>query len=375
MPRRSSTTSANGDVLSQRALNRALLERQMLLERQKMPVEEALGHLVGLQAQAPIPPYYGLWSRLEGFQPDDLAQLLYDRRAVRAWMMRGTIHLVTARDCLKLSPLVRPVLERLLFNNPARRVIADMDIDALVAAGRRMLEEKPRTAAELRALLHERFPDRDPAALASSVLFLTSLVQTPPRGIWGAGGQPTVTTVESWLGQPLEPNPSVEDFVMRYLAAFGPATVLDVQSWSGLTRLGEVVEQLRPRLRTFRDEKGKELFDLPDAPLPNPDTPAPVRFVAEFDNLVLGHADRSRIVPEEHRKRIVSLNGMVPGTILIDGFVRGAWKIAKKRKTATLRIGPYEAIAKPDRTALEEEGSRLLAFAAPDATHEVQFTD
>ena len=374
MAPRSSTKQGSGDVLPRRALNRALLERQMLLERQKLPVEDALERLVGLQAQAPTPPYFGLWSRIEGFQPGDLAELLTSRRVVRTWLMRGTIHVVTARDCLQFSPLVRPVLDRLLYNNPARRDVADIDLAEVVAVGRSLLEEKPRTAAELRELLHERWPERDAAALASSLLFLTPLVQVPPRGIWGKGGKPAVTTIESWLGQPLAPNPSKDDLVLRYLAAFGPASIQDVQSWSGLTRLGEVVERLRPRLRTFRDESGKELFDLPDAPRPDPETPVPVRFVAEFDNLILSHADRSRIVPEDHRKRIVTLNGMVPGTVLVDGFVCGTWKVAKKRGTATLLIQPYAPIAKKDRAEIEEEGTRLLAFAAPDATHDIQFS-
>jgi hypothetical protein len=287
--------------------------------------------------------------------------------------MRGTIHLVTARDCLQISPLLRPVLDRLLFNNPARRDVEGMDLDELITAGRSLLEEKPRTAAELRDLLHERWPERDAGALASSLLFLTPLVQTPPRGIWGVGGKPTVTTIESWLGQPLEPNPSKEDLVMRYLAAFGPATVNDLQSWSGLTRLGEVVERLRPRLRIFRDESGKELFDLPNAPRPDPETPIPVRFVAEFDNLILSHADRSRVVPEAARRLIVTKNGMVPGTVLVDGFVQGSWKITKSRNTATLTINPYAPIANQDRAALEEEGARLLTFAAPDGAHDMQF--
>jgi hypothetical protein len=255
---KSTTNTTSAEVLSRRALNRALLERQMLTRRHEVSVEDVLERLVGLQAQAPTPPYFGLWSRLEGFQPDDLAELLNNRRVVRTWLMRGTIHLVTARDCLQLSPLVRPVLDRLLYVNPARRDVEGMDLDELVAVGRSLIEEKPRTAAELRELLHERWPERDPTALASSMLFLTPLVQTPPRGIWGKGGKPTMTTIESWLGQPLEPNPSKEDLVMRYLAAFGPASVQDVQSWSGLTRLGEVVERLRPRLCTFwgRERQG-----------------------------------------------------------------------------------------------------------------------
>src|SRR5919199_794697 len=330
----------NDRVLTLRELNRATLERQMLLRRRQLPAAEAIEHLVGMQAQAPDPPYVGLWTRLEGFHPHELARLILDRRAVRIALMRNTVHLVSARDCLKLRPLVQPVLDRGVYANRTHRAgIEGVDVQALAAAGRALIEERSRTAKELGELLQERWPDRDPASLARAIRHLVPLVQVPPRGVWGKSGQAAHTTAESWLGRPLDPNPSLDEMVLRYLGAFGPATVKDVQTWSGLTRLREVTEQLRPRLRTFRDEQGKELFDLPDAPRPDPDTPAPPRFLPEFDNLILSHADRTRIIANDYRKAIASKNGMVPATVLVGGFVRGTWKIERTRGKATLVIG------------------------------------
>ena len=352
-------------VLPLRALNRALLERQMLLRRRTLPAIEAIEHLVGMQAQAPNPPYVGLWTRLEGFHPDELARLITDRRAVRIALMRNTIHLVTARDCLALRPLMQPVFDRGLHANRAHRAgIEGVDIEALVAAGRALLEERPRTAKELGGLLQEHWPDRDPASLARAIRHLVPLVQVPPRGVWGKSGPAAHTTAEAWLGRPLDPDPSLDEMVVRYLGAFGPATVKDIQTWSGLTRLGEVTERLRPRLVTFRDEQGKELFDLPDAPRPDPDTPSPPRFLPEFDNLILSHADRTRVISDDYRRVIASRNGMVPATVLVDGFVRGTWKTERTRGKVTLVIEPFEPLPKMDRDALAAEGERLIGFLA-----------
>lgn len=369
----------SGETLGRRALNRATLARQMLLRRREMSTIEAIEHLVGMQAQAPNPPYVGLWTRLAGFHTEELARLIEDRRAVRIALMRNTVHLVSARDCLTLRPLVQPILDRGLYSTRANRAgIEGMDIGALTAAGRALLEERPRTAKELGGLLQERWPERDPAILARAIRHLLPLVQTPPRGVWGKSGQTTHTTAESWLDRPLEPDPPPDDMILRYLGAFGPASVKDVQTWSGLTRLGGVMERLRPRLAVFRDERGKELFDLPDAPRPDPDTPAPTRFLPEFDNLILSHADRSRVIADEYRKLLASKNGMVPATVLVDGFVRGTWKTRRTRAKTTLEIEPFEPLAKVDRDALAEEGERLLRFVSePEGaeTFEVRFSE
>jgi hypothetical protein len=351
------------EVLDRRDLNRALLERQLLLRPHQASALEAMEHLVGLQAQAPGPPYVGLWTRLADFRPSELSRMILDRLAVRVALMRNTVHLVTAEDCLKLRPLVQPIIGRNLYTGNAQRAaVEEIDAAELVAAGRALLEERPLTARELGGLLRERWPDQDPAALARAIRGLVPLVQVPPRGVWGEKGPAAHTTVEAWLGQQLDSDPSPDQLVMRYLGAFGPASVKDAQTWSGLSRLREVFERLRPRLRTFRDQGGTELFDLPQAPRPDPETPAPGRFVAAFDNLILSHADRTRVIATEHRKAIASKNGMVPATFLVDGFVSGTWKVTRDRRETTLRIEPFEPLTRHNREALAEEGGRLLHF-------------
>ena len=365
--------SPSPNVLTIRELNRATLARQLLLERAALPAADAIERLVGMQAQVPMDPYIGLWTRLKGFDPVELSDLLTSRNAVRASLMRATIHLVTARDMCTLRPLMEAVIQRMFWTgSPFGRAIKGVDTEALVAMVRVLIEERPRTRAELRPLLAERWPDHDSDAL-SAIGYLLPVVQVPPRGVWGQSGQATWTTAESWLDRPLDPEPSIDDLVMRYLAGYGPAAVMDIQAWCGLTKLKEVVERLRPGLREYRDESGRELFDVPDAPLPDADVPAPVRFLPEYDNSLLGYKDRTRMIGTEARRRLDSDILGNFSTFLVDGFVAGRWKLAHERGAARITIEPVVRLSASDRAGLIDEGSRLAAFLVPDAdTHDVR---
>lgn len=373
MPR---NPASNLPTLSLRALSRATLARQSLLERSDATPLAMIHHLVGMQAQAPFAPYFGLWSRLEGFIPDALSTLLLDRSIVRIVVMRGTVHLVTAEDACILRSLTQPIMDRAVATNTTYRAgIEGIDLDELASCGRALVEDQSRTMMQLRPILAERWPDHDPASLAHAVYYLLPLVQIPPRGVWGRSGQPVCTTLEAWTGSSLHPAPSIEDIVLRYLAAFGPASVRDAQIWSGLTRLGEVFNRLRPQLMSFVNEDGVELFDLPDAPRPDEETPSPVRILAPFDNILLSHKDRRRVLPEQFRKLVFTINGLVKSAVLVDGFVIGFASIARARSTATLTMELFEPVSNQDREEIAAEGERLLTFAEPDAKcHELVFT-
>ena len=354
-------------VLSQRALNRSLLERQHLLQRRRASALSEIEHLVAMQAQVPNSPYVGLWTRLEEFQPAELARLIMEKRAVRLGIMRNTLHLLSARDALALRPLFNRVLERVLQSSPFGSQLQGSELRLVVAEGTRLLRQQPRTLAQLGSLLQQRWPGRGPTALGYAIRHLVPLVQVPPRGIWGKTAQPTWTTLEHWLDRPVERKPDLDALVLRYLAAFGPASVADMAAWSGLTALRPTFERLRPDLRIYQDERGRELFDLPDAPHPDPKTPAPPRFLPEYDNIVLGHQDRTRVIAFEHRHVILY------GMFLLDGVLAGTWSMARAKKGARLTVSSFKPLKKPDRAGLAEEGERLLSFAAPGSGHGVDF--
>jgi hypothetical protein len=359
---------SSADVLSPRALNRALMARQGLLERSATPVAEMVERLVGMQAQVPSNPYVALWSRLHDFDPGELSGLIAGRAAVRAGAMRATIHLLTARDCLAIQPITGDVLER-TFRSGFGKVTEGVDVDAIAAAGRELLAVEPRTRADLARLLAPRWPDVEPETLGLTVTFKTPLVQVPPRGLWGETSQARWALTEQWLGAPLDGGATVDALVLRYLAAFGPATVADVRTWSRLTGLRAVVERLRPQLRTFRDERGRELFDVEDAPLPDPDTPVPVRFLPEYDNVLLSHEDRSRVLAGLG-PRLPVPTGRWIGTLLVDGFFRAYWQLTEEDGAATLtidRFTPAADDAPGTATDVEAGGERLLALLAPSA--------
>lgn len=356
--------AGNMDVLTDRALNRATLARQLLLERVRRPAVEVIEHLVGMQAQAPLASYVGLWTRVEAFETRTLADLMLDRTVVRASLMRWTIHLVSAADYLQLRPWLQDTLSSRFHSTPFARDCVGIDLGLLLETGRTMVEEKPLTRAQLARLLAERWPDRVAMSLAYAVTSLQPMVQVTPRGVWGSTGPAAWTTAQAWLGRPLGSPARDEDLFVRYLGAFGPASVMDCQKWSGRTRLTAVADRLRHQLRTFRDERGVELFDLVDAPRPGPEVPAPVRFLPEFDNVLLSHADRSRVLPARIEVPMPPGNGATFGTVLVDGFCRATWKTEQKGSGATMAITPFGPLTRAERDDAEQEGLELLAFTA-----------
>ncbi|CAM5443283.1 Winged helix DNA-binding domain-containing protein [Streptomyces sp. KS_5] len=353
-------------VLSTRALNRATLDRQLLLRRSPMSAMAAVEHLVGLQAQEVKPPYYALAARLDGFTPEDLSGRLADRSAVRMVTMRSTIHLHSAEDSLALRPLVQPARDREI--NYFRKGLVGVDLDRLAVLSRELVEAEPRTMKQLREALGAEWPDADPQSLAVAARCKLPLVQVTPRGLWGRGAQVSLTTVEHWLGRPAEPAASADATVLRYLAAFGPASVKDMQTWSGLTRMRPAFERLRPELLVFRDENGVELFDLPDAPRPDEDTPAPPRFLPEFDNLLLSHSDRTRVVPPANRGRTWQVN-TVYCPFLVDGFLAGVWRILDD----ALVIEPFDDLTEAQRGEVTEEAARMLQVMHPQEPYDIRF--
>lgn len=359
------------ETLSRRALTRATLERQLLLRRVKMSAYDAVAHLAGLQAQAPFPPYYALWSRLHGFQPTELASLLESRQVVRIALMRGTVHLVTAADALAWRPVVQVLYDRDLKTNTLHaRELASLDHAEVASAARDLLADAPLSGTALGAELAKKWPGSAKASLTHLARGRLPLVQVPPRGVWGKAGQTTYACLDAWVDSPLAP-PSPSSLIKRYLRAFGPASVADVQAWAGITRLGEVAASMD--LRHYRDPDGRELLDLPELTIPDEDVPAPPRLLGPFDQMILSYADRTRIVSDEYRKRVITQNGLVKGTLLVGGQVRGLWEITTSRKAAVVDLSPFEKLPKRDLVTLESAASRLADWAEPAAeTREVR---
>jgi len=372
--------------LSPRALNRAALHRQLLLDRAPLTALQAVGHLAGLQAQAPLAPYVGLWTRLAGFRHEELKELITERAVLRAHLMRNTVHLVDAGDYLRFRPLYQPVLARHLAGNFGKNLIG-VDLAELAAVAADLLGQTPLTRVELGARLAPRWPDHDPASLAYAASHLLPLVQVPPRGLWGEPNHRAAFFLASaWLADrdssaspspPLGLDPTsmmqstmLEQLVLRYLAAYGPASVADAQAWSGLSRLREVTDRLGSRLRAFTGPDGADLLDLPDAPRPDPDVPAPPRFLPEYDNLLLSYAERSRVIPHRRPVPLPPGHGATVGTLLVDGLWQADWKISQ----GVLEIEPFISLGPADRDAVAAEGERLLGFAAPAiAVRDVRF--
>jgi hypothetical protein len=363
--------TATAPVLSRRVLNRTLLHRQRLLERGAWDVAGTIDHLVGMQSQVPKAPFVGLWTRIVGFDPADLDRLMLERRYVRGSLMRTTLHLVSADDALALRPLFAPVLERSFVAQRAfREGVSGLDADELREVGRDILEAEPIGTGELGQRLLARFPGRDASALAHAIRFWLPLVQVTPRGTWASRAAPRFTTYRAWLGRPPADHGDAAALLRRYLAAFGPASVADMRVWSWLTGLRSVVDSMADELRTFRDESGRVLYDVPDAPILRGDEPAPIRFLPEYDNVLLSHDDRTRVV-----ERWLIDPVFTRGSVLVDGFVGAAWSVRSARRSVRLVVETFGTLPPAARVALDEEADALLRFVAPGAeTRELDVT-
>lgn len=360
--------------MSARALNRTTLARQMLLAREKVSATAVIERLVGMQAQWPKPPFIGLWSRLIGFQREELVKLLEAKKVVRATMMRTTLHLISAKDYVKLRPAVQPVLSRAMSAVLKDRV-KPAEVPGYVEEARAFFAKKPRTFTELRDHLMSLHPKGDERAMGYIVRTRLPLVQVPSGGTWGFPADSEFALADAWIGKSIANGDDTppDDLVLRYLAAFGPASAADAQAWSGFQGLGAVLERMRPKLRVVTDERGRELFDAPDAEIASEDVAAPARFLPEFDNLIVGRSEE-RFLAKGHRSKVFLSGLRVIPTVLVDGLVAATWKTERKKNVATLAIEPFAAFAKKVKAEVEEEGEALLRFIEPDAkTFELGF--
>ncbi|WP_432147577.1 winged helix DNA-binding domain-containing protein [Streptomyces sp. bgisy029] len=362
-------------MLGTRALNRATLARQLLLDRADLPARDAVAHLCGLQAQEPQEPFTGLWSRLRTFRPGELSELLMDRHVVRTHLMRRTVHLVTAEDVLAWRARHDAMLRQRVLG-VYRRELAGVDLGELAAAGRAVLADgEPRSMAELARAVADRWPEPGTRPLGEMLVAgVLPMVQLPPRGVWRTKAGVRNALVSSWLGREVDPPPAEDDgsdpvgqeLVRRYLAAYGPAATADVRAWSGLAGLPRAVAALRPELVTFRDERGRELLDLPDAPRPDPETPAPVRFLPAFDNAILGYDDRTRIIDDADR----GLSVAGARVVLVDGRVAATWDVEAGDGTVT--VAPLRPLSRSERSEVGQEGRELAGFLSDGESHRVR---
>ena len=396
-------------TLTLRELNRATLARQLLLPRQRRPARvpsgvaaggiavqgaavrgtpaldsavqsaavldtpvrdaailDAVRRIAGLQSQSSRAAAVGLWTRLPALRRERIADLMQRRLLVKGSLMRVTQHLVTAADYLVLRPALQPTLTRWAEGMLRRRAPA-VELARLAAAARPFFDE-PHSATELRAFLEGLRLEADVAAMALAVQIHLPLLQVPmPAAVWGVPGNPKFVNADTWLGRAIPEARGPRELITRYLAAFGPARVADIQAWSGVSRLGEEVSRLRPELRIFRDERGRELVDLPGAPIPPAGRAAPPRLVPAWDETLLAYADRSRIVPPEFHVPVYAANRLIGPAVLVDGLVAALWAIEKEPGGVTVVIRPLAPLPGEAREALALEGERLAGFAEPEA--------
>ncbi|HWC26840.1 MAG TPA: winged helix DNA-binding domain-containing protein [Solirubrobacteraceae bacterium] len=361
-------------VLTHAELNRATLARQLLLERASVGVRDAVERLAGMQAQEPKHPFIGLWTRLEGFEEEALRRALHERAIVRATLMRSTLHLMSAADYAALRMALQPPMSVALRVLGARA--EGLDLERVLPAARELLRGRALAFDEIRARLQEQFPDVDDRALGYAVRTLLPLVMVPAAGARGGFDRVArFAPAQEWLDEPLvagDDDAPARALVRRYLGAFGPASAKDVQAWSGVGGMSAVLDAMRGELAVFADERGRELFDLPDAPRPGAAVAAPPRLLPEFDNLVLAWEDRSRVIADEHRPLVTTKNLRVRATVLVDGVVAGVWTIALKRRVATLLIEPFGRLPRDAVEPLIAEAEALVRFVEPEASgHDV----
>lgn len=345
-------------TLSPRALNRALLARQMLLERSSLGLTEAMEQMGGIQTQYALAGYIGLWSRMRDFDRPMLTQALEERRAIQATMMRATIHTVSAADYWPMTAGIRRI-RREWFEKVGRRELATLDTDEIADAVRRELAAGPLPMKELT----ERLVARDvPAVAAKWAGMWVDLVRVPPSGTWERRRADLYGLADQWL-PPLDvtEEQGMELLIRRYLGAFGPAPLKDIAGWMGMNvgQIRSVADAME--LRTLRDEAGKPLVDLPDVLLPDPEVPAPPRFLAVWDAALLVHARRTQILPEAYRPLV--FNTKTPhsvNTFLLDGQVAGSWRF----ENGEIGLAPMRTLAPDERRELDEEAHRLTAFHA-----------
>jgi hypothetical protein len=353
------------DILTLRHLNRATLARQMLLARGRTSILGATQQLLALQAQVARPPFVALWSRVEGLEREDVVKALLDKRLVRGTSLRGTLHVMTASDFVRFRETLQVALDRNLKILGVR--INGVELDPVLTLAAKFFRE-PRTFDAFRDQLAEKFPKDDIRAMAYAARLQVPLLQVPTSATWGFPTQADFMTADAWLGKPKKGSAAnAEEFVLRYLAAYGPATAADAQAWSGLPALKPTFEALRARLVTFRGERGGELFDLPDAPRPPVDAPAPVRLLPEWDSVIVTRTD-ARLLPPQHRSAVFQPGLRTLPTVLVDGTVAGIWKIERRRAAASLIVSLFASQPTKARREIAGEAEALLAFAEPDAT-------
>ena len=365
--------SSGSPVLTLRELNRAMLARQLLLERAGIGVVRAVERLAALQAQWSPSPYIALWSRLKGFERERLWNAIEKKHTViRARLMRGTLHLVSARDFYAYAVATQD-LQRGAWNRlQVGRGVDPKEVAALAIAFAR----QPRAKEEVLAHIQERIGGSLGGPFNWLVWRFVSahadLVTAPPGGHWEYGGTDApYVAARHWIasgGRPSEDD-AIETLVRRCLAAFGPATLADVAKFAGQVpaRVRPTLQRIAPELRTFSDEEGRLLYDLPRAPRPDADVAVPVRFLPRYDELLISYQHRDRVIAPAHRSAVYSKNAIVEAVVTVDGFAAGTWSLVRAKNEAVLRVAAFARLVPAKRVAIEAEGDALLGFLAPDA--------